>query len=180
MKNRRLPSPLLRELLQAARLARKPEFAEILLTAGWTSVGCPMWGIDAVSAGDEFYQPDENGGMAAILPAYEGPHLVDLVACSFTSRQMRTRRGIAQVLGFDWIEDACLGLQPLAVHADALSWLRHGCRGIVVIDWTAAPRLLRDVPALHCENEAVAAALQQAFERPAPYPPIHVRNGETR
>jgi hypothetical protein len=180
MKKRRLPSPLLRELLQAARLARAPAFAEILLTAGWTSLGCPMWGIDAVSAGDTFYQPDENGQVAAILPAFEGPHLVDLVACSFATREMRTRRGIAQVLGHDWIEDACLGLQPLAVYADALSWLRNKCRGVVVIDWTAAPRLLRDVPALHCESEAVAAALTQAFERPSPYPPILVRNGETR
>ncbi len=130
--------------------------------------------------GDEFYQPDEGGRLAAIVPAFEGRHLVDLVACSFTSRAMRTRNGIATVLGFDRIEDACLGREPLRVHDHALSWLRNKCRGVVVIDWTAAPSLLRDVPSLVCESEATAAELTRAFERPNPYPPILVQNGETR
>ena len=180
MKPTRTLSPLLRELLQATRLARAPAFAEILRTMGFTSHDCPMWGIEAVSAGDDFYQPDENGRLAAIVPAFEGRHVVDLVACSFTTRAMCTRKGIATVLGFDDIADACAGLEPLAVHDDALSWLRNKCRGIVVIDWTAAPTLLRDVPSLLCESEATAERLTRAFERPNPYPPILVKDGATR
>ncbi len=180
MKPTRTLSPLLRELLQATRLARDPAFAEILLTMGFTSHDCPMWGIEAVSAGEEFYQPDENGRLAAIVPAFDGRHVIDLVACSFTTRAMCTRRGVATVLGLDDIADACAGREPLAVHDDALSWLRHKCRGVVVIDWTAGPALLRDVRELHCESEATAERLKWAFERPNPYPPILVRDGATR
>jgi len=32
---------------------------------------------------------------------FEGRHVVDLVACSFPTRAMRTRKGIATVLGLD-------------------------------------------------------------------------------
>ncbi len=180
MKSKRPLSPLLRELLQASQLAREPACAECLRTLGLSELGRPLWGIDAVSAGDVFYQPDLNGDLAAIVPAFEGPHLVDLVACFFDTRAMRTRRGIAPVLGFDRIEDACLGLQPLMVFDHALSWLHARCRGVVVIDWTAAPRLLRDVQAIRCESEATAEALRAAFERPNPYPPIYVQDGATR
>ena len=185
MKTDRFPSPLQRELFQAAQLARTAAFAEVLRTMGLGVLGCHMWGIEAVSAGDcfdqpAFYQPDENGKLAAIVPAFEGGDLVDLVACSFATRAMHTRKGIATVLGFDWIEDACLGLQPLIVYDNALSWLHHRCRGVVVIDWTAASRLLRDVPAIQCESDATAAALKAAFERPNPYPPIYVHDGVTK
>lgn len=152
-----------------------------------------MWGICGVSAGPEFYQPDDAGVLAAIVPAVEGPEdpyiegpgtegpgIVDLVACSLATRAMRTRRGIAAVLGHARIDDAVLGNQPLNVYDDALSWLRGGCRGVVVLDWPAAPLLLREVPALTCESRATAERLGAAFERPRPYPPILVHHGERR
>ncbi len=180
MKPIRPLSPLLRELLKASQLARRPAFAEPLRRFGLTSDLCPVWGIDSVSAGLEFYQPDDEGHMAAIVPAFEGPCIVDLVACHFGTRQMRTRKGIAAVLGFDWIEDAFLGNEPLRIYDNALTWLRAKCRGVVILDWQAAPDLLRNVPALRCESEDTAQRLLWALERPRSYPPILVRNGETR
>lgn len=174
------PSPLLRELHQATLLARRPLFAETLRACGLPLLGCPLWGLAGVTAGPEFYQPDEEGTVALIVPAFEGPHLVDLVACNFATRAMRTRRGIATVLGHAWIEDAFLGNQPLAVYDNALTWLRGGRRGVVILDWQAVPRLLREVPALNCESPATAQRLVEAFERPRPYPPVLVHNGELR
>jgi hypothetical protein len=50
----------------------------------------------------------------------------------------------------------------------------------VILDWQAAPLLLREVPTLHCESQATADRLVGAFERPRPYPPILVHNGERR
>ena len=53
-------------------------------------------------------------------------------------------------------------------------------RGVVVLDWNDAPLLLREVPALHCESDLTAQRLVRAFERPRPYPPVLVHNGEQR
>ena len=180
MKPVRPLSPLLRELLRASQLARRPAFADALRAFGLTPELCPVWGIDSVACGPEHYHPDDEGPLAAIVPAFEGACFVDLVACHFATRQMRTRRGIASVLGHDWIEDAFLGNEPLRIYDNALTWLRAKCRGVVILDWQAAPHLLRNVHALQCESEDTAQRLQWAFERPNPYPPILVRNGETR
>jgi len=172
------PSPLLRELHQATLLARRPLFAETLRAFGLPLLGRPLWGLSGVTAGPEFYQPDEEGITAAIVPAFERPHLVDLVACAFATRAMRTRKGIATVLGHEWIDDAFLGNEPLAVYDNALTWLRGGCRGVVVLDCQAAPLLLREAPALVCESPATARRLTEAFERPRPHPPVLVHTGE--
>jgi len=82
------------------------------------------------------------------------------------------------VLGHEWIDDAFLGNEPLAVYDNALTWLRGGCRGVVVLDCQAAPLLLREAPALVCESPATARRLTEAFERPRPHPPVLVHTGE--
>jgi hypothetical protein len=159
-------------------MARLGAFARSLQEIGLTNLPVPMWGIACVSIGREFYQPDEDGKLALIVPAFEHGRIVDLVACPFATRQVRTRKGIAPVLGHEWIDDAKLGLEPLKVFDDVFSWLRGRCRGVVVLDFDAAPRLLRDVPSLHCESQAMADCLIEAFEWPLPYPPVLVPNGE--
>ncbi len=184
MKPARHLSPLLRELHQATLLARAPLFADALRAFGLTLEGCPLWGVASVDADETFYQPDEEGILSAIVPAYEDvrgrPTIVDLVACNFATREMRTRKGVATVLGHDLIENACLGCETLNVYDNALTWLRGKCRGVVIVDWQAASDLLRDVPGLCCESPATAQRLAAAFERPRPYPPILVHNGEKR
>lgn len=153
-------------------MAQESAFAEILQDLGLTHIPVPMWGIAPVIAGQEFYEPDEGGTLAAIVPAFEKTGLVDLVACSFVSRQMRTRKGIVSVLGHEWIERAVSNNAQLMVFDDVFRWLRGLCRGVVVIDWTDAPRLLREVPELKCQSRHTADLLAEAFERPLHYPPI--------
>ena len=153
-------------------MAQQSAFAEGLRELGLTGIPVPMWGLATVIAGPEFYEPDEGGTLAAIVPAFERSGLVDLVACSFVSREMRTRKGIASVLGHEWIERAVNNMDALTVFDDAFTWLRGRCRGVVVIDWNDAPRLLREVPQLKCQSRRTADLLAEAFERPLPYPPI--------
>ena len=180
MRSSDILSPLLRELHRASLLARAPAFADALRAFGLTPYDCPLWGVASVEADEVFYQPSEEGILSAIVPAYEGPRIVDLVACCFATREMRTRKGIASVLGHEWIEDSFLGNEPLKIFDNALTWLRGKCRGVVVLDWNDAPLLLREVPALHCESDLTAQRLVRAFERPRPYPPVLVHNGEQR
>jgi len=66
------------------------------------------------------------------------------------------------------------------VFDDVFTWLRGGCRGVVVLDFETAPRLLRDVPSLHCESRVTADRLIEAFEWPLPYPPVLLSNGVKR
>ena len=175
-------SPLLRELHRASLLARRPAFADALQAFGLTPYGCPLWGVASVEAGESFYEPSEEGVLSAIVPAYEEVEgratIVDLVACCLATREMRTRKGVASVLGHEWIEDSFLGNEPLKVFDNALTWLRGKCRGVVILDWNDAPFLLREIPEILCESQATAQRLVWAFERPRPYPPILVRNGE--
>jgi hypothetical protein len=153
-------------------MAQQSAFDEGLRELGLTDIPVPMWGIAAVIAGPQFYEPDEGGTLAAIVPAFERSGLVDLVACSFLSREMRSRKGIASVLGHEWIARAVDTMDALTVFDDAFTWLRGLCRGVVVIDWNDAPRLLREVPQLRCQSRRTADLLADAFERPLPYPPI--------
>ncbi|HEX4511657.1 MAG TPA: hypothetical protein VH328_16325 [Burkholderiaceae bacterium] len=178
MTSTRPPSPLLRELLKASQMARGPLFAPRLSAAGLPVLGVPLWGIDVVSAGTQFYQPDEAGTLAAIVAAYHGRSMVDLVACSFTTRETRTRKGVAVVLGEEWIEDARFGSRPLRIFDDVFTWLNGSCRGVVVIDWQEAPHHLRDISQIHCESAVTADRLIRAFERPTPYPRVLVCNGD--
>ena len=176
----RRPSPLLRELVKASQMAQQSAFARSLKEFGLTNLVIPYWGIATVTVGREFYQPDEGGKLAVIVPAFEHGRIVDLVACSFETSQVRTRKGIASVLGHEWIDDAKLGLEPLKVFDDVFSWLRGRCRGVVVLDFDAAPRLLRDVPSLHCESPAMAQVLTETFGWPQPDPPITDSKGARR
>ena len=159
-------------------MAQQSAFASSLRKIGLTNLPLPMWGIATVTVDHEFYQPDEGGKLAVIVPVLDREQIIDLVACTFGTLQVRTRKGVAPVLGHEWIDDAKLGLEPLKVFDDVLSWLRGRCRGVVVLDFEAAPRLLRDVPALHCESHAMAEFLIEGFEWPLPYPPVLVPNGE--
>jgi hypothetical protein len=78
------------------------------------------------------------------------------------------------LLGADRIEHARELGRPLPVFADAWSWLCGGCLGIVILDFSRVALLLRDVPALSVQTDALAVRLKQAFECPLPLPPMFV------
>lgn len=155
-------------------------FAKPLAELGLTNLPAPFWGIDTVISGPRLYKPETGGTLALILPVIEQERIVDLVSCTFTSCRVRTRRGATAVLGPEWIDRARANGEPLKVFDDVFAWLRGRCRGVVILDWDAAGRLLRDVPTLHCESHAMVQVLTETFGWPQPDPPITDYRGARR
>ncbi|MEI6202216.1 MAG: hypothetical protein WCP68_09715 [Enhydrobacter sp.] len=171
---------LLRELEEATLLARTPSFADSLQSVGLTDCRAESFGIAKVIAGQEFYEPHEDGVPALIVPAIEQGCLVDLVACAFGSRLMRTRYGIARLLGLDYVfNQTFFADEKIEVFTDAFAWLQGACQGVVVIDWQFGHWPLRDLPAIKCADANTGKRLRDAFVRPNPYPPIHLQHGVT-
>jgi hypothetical protein len=70
-----------------------------------------------------------------IIPARdECGDLVDLAAWNVDNGQLALWRGVAAMLGEDWISAPRIESDALAVFADVASWLRAGRRGIVIVD----------------------------------------------
>jgi hypothetical protein len=139
--------------------------------------------------GAHCYQPAEDGKPAIINGAYRGGKLIDLAATSLQTRNTRTRLGMADALGEEWLElarayalDAACGLRPsdhpdngtVWVYSDPIKWLQQACRGVVVLDWRAAPSLFLDVPGAACSTLQLARRLDDALRRPAFFPKLFV------
>jgi hypothetical protein len=171
---------LLHELERAGRRARHGASAPFLRTAGLVDLldlpEYPPWGIDFVSADDEFYQtePYPDGTTALIVPAIENLSLVDLVAVSLDTGAVRTRYGIAEYVGYNALRDSEWDQEPLAVFDDAVSWLRAGGNGVYFVDWTQIHVHLQGLPQLVCQTAALAQRVKQAFEQAIPCPPLLV------
>jgi hypothetical protein len=169
---------LLHELQIASQRARQGASAPILRTAGlYDLLGLPddpPWGIDRVSVGEEFYQPEPypDGLPALIVPAIEDGSLIDLVAVSLATGAVRTRYGEVDYIGHNALfERSCDG-EPVPVFADAPSWLRAGGDGIFIVDWTHIRSHLGALPGLVCQTPALARRIRAVFEQALP--PIHV------
>ncbi|MFI5030610.1 MAG: hypothetical protein ACHQPH_07915 [Reyranellales bacterium] len=164
-----------RELLIANRLARMPEFDARLMAAGLLFPGPPLWGVTRVSTDKRFYEPDPDGQPAVIAPAYESGGLADLVAISLRGgHAMRLRRGEVAFLGSDAVLAAYDLRRPLMLFENGLSWIRNGCAGAVIVDWSRIARELAAVPAIACETARLANRVRHAFERPIPLPDLYV------
>lgn len=172
-------SPLLSELAACrASLARRPALLAIARRAGLDPAvhfaDGTLCGIDRVIVDGAFYQPDPEGEPALIAGAVDYGELIDLVATSVlpSGFGLRTRRGEAQLLGREVLEDSRFLGPPLKLYDSAWSWLREGRQGCVIVDWRRAPFQLEDVPALICESHALGLLVEQAFARPIPMPPL--------
>jgi hypothetical protein len=70
-----------------------------------------------------------------IIPARdECGDLIDLAAWNVDDGELALWRGVASMLGEDWINAPRLESEALAVFADVASWLRAGRRGVVIVD----------------------------------------------
>lgn len=165
---------LLPELIAAYRFARRRQFRQELLRAGLTFGDDYLWGLARVAVDPHFYQPEPEGRLALIVGAFEAGVLIDLVAVGRSTFGLRTRRGDADILGHDALESARWSRTPLHVYDSAWSWLRHGRRGVAVVNWNAVPGLLSDVAEIRCETAALADRVDRAFARPIPRPPLYV------
>ena len=141
-------SPLLRELLAARRTARLPELADALQACGLPIDGASTWGVGFVDIDSHNYAPAVGGKPAIIVPLFEGGALLDLIAVGLETRSTRTRRGLATVLGQEWLEHARETETAVRLFGDPIEWLRNGCRGAVVVDWRAARYELGDLPGI--------------------------------
>ena len=142
-----------------------------------------------VTSEDGTYQPHPDGEPHLI--AVEGvpePHLgwreiFDFVAFKSDAPGTWWRRtGYADVLGADEIDRLAFLRQPVIVHETPLDWLRAGCRGCVILDWTFNPKTAFALSTeIHCATPALATALRKRFaEVSRPHQAVRVLVQEAR
>jgi hypothetical protein len=134
----------------------------------------PAWGFGHAVADGETYRPaidSETAHAALIVPAVEGGGVVDLVACTVTPQRMRSRLGVAAVVGLEEIEAARDTGSPLLVFDDTFRWLRGGARGVVIVDWKRGVREIDGLSILMC-SASLAPRLRDATRRCWPRPTI--------
>ena len=167
---------LLAELRAAHTLACRPDLHDALAACGLTQTG-PMWGVDFVSVDPCHYSPSPGGKPAIIVPAFVEGELVDLVATGLETRAIRTRCGVATVLGEEWLDHARETESAARLFPDPVEWIRNGRRGAVIIDWRVARFALADVPRLDCESDGLARQVDESLRLPVHIPQIFVREG---
>jgi hypothetical protein len=166
---------LLRELLRAHKQARSPVLVEALQACGLPGDGVPIWGVEFVEVGGDYYQSRRGGHPAVIVPVFYDGALVDLTATGLATRRTVTRTGAASMLGQDAIDRAMDAGTHLHIFPDPIEWLRNRCNGAVVLDWRAAPFALSEVPAIACADELLTKKIDKALRQPLRVPPLYVR-----
>jgi hypothetical protein len=163
---------VLGELVAADRVRRDARVAgEAQATFG--HVRFP-WGFGWVVAEGKGYRPAERHEQAStgfIVPALANGCVLDLVAQTFALKGIRTRLGIASVVGADDIEAAKENGQPLYVFSNIPQWLKGGGRGAVIVEWQHAARELDGVPAMLC-SASVSDRLYAVTRQCVPVPVI--------
>lgn len=165
---------ILGELARADLLRRHPDLAPVLADLGLANVCGPAWGFGHVVAEGETYRlalDGEAGHAALIVSAVEDGGVVDLVACTVSPRRMRSRLGVAAVVGLEEIERARETEAPLLVFDDTLRWLRGNTLGAVVVDWDRAAGDIEGVKVIMC-GASLATRLRDATRRCWPRPTI--------
>jgi hypothetical protein len=165
---------ILGELARADRRRAHPHLAPVLADLGLANVCGPAWGFGHVVADGETYRPaigGETAHAAFVVPAVEDGGIVDLVACTVSPRRMRSRLGVAAVVGLEEIERARETEAPLLVFDDTLRWLRGNTLGAVVVDWDRAAADIEGVKVIMCST-SLATRLRDATRRCWPRPTI--------
>ena len=168
-------SGIMAELIRVDRRRWQPEIAAQLAALGLASVRGPAWGLSAVVPEGDTYRPALDGEKALhafIVPAVVDGAVVDLVACTIVRpRRMRSRLGVACVVGADEISRARETVTPLYVFEDAAQWLYGHTRGAVILDWQRGVGEVEGVAELIC-SATTAPRLYEATRRCWPRPTI--------
>ena len=170
---------LLAELRTAHALARRPSLQDALAACGLTQTGS-IWGVAFVTVDQHHYSPSPGGKAAIIVPVFANDgdvvEVVDLVACGLETRAIRTRCGVATVLGEQWLDLARATGDAARLYPDPVEWLRNKGHGSVLLDMRAAPFALADVPVVNwCGSESAAQQIDRAMRQPINLPQIFVR-----
>ena len=166
---------LLRELLAAHRIARRPEVAAALAPLRLPIEGVPLWGLQSVAVEDSHYAPDPSGRPAIIVPVADDGRIVDLAATGLASRRIATRTGLGAILGQAALDRALIHRVPLHLFSDPIEWLQHRGAGAVVLDWRAAAFVLTDLAGIACTSDLLAGRVEKALRQPLRVPPLFVR-----
>ena len=169
-------SPLLPELLTAHALAHRLDLRKALVACRLRQAGGQIWGVAFVSTDDpHHYVPMAGGASAIIVPVFDGGALIDLVATVMPSRAIRTRCGVATVLGREWLDHARDAGESARLFADPIAWLAGGRHGAVVLDWRSARFDLADLSSLVCDSDRLAARVDDSMRIQPHIPPLFVR-----
>ena len=166
---------LLRELLAAHRIVRRPEVAALLQPLRLPAEGVPVWGVESVTVEHGYYAPDPTGRAAIIVPVADDGRLIDLAATGLASRRIATRTGLGTALGQSALDRALVHRVPLHHFGDPIEWLQHRGAGSVVLDWRAAAFVLADLAGIACTSEVLAARVEKALRQPLRVPPLFAR-----
>lgn len=136
--------------------------------------GQAAWGVIRASAGEDgLFIPGE-GALHLLLPVIMDGALIDLVAFrSGSPADWMLRTGLGWALGMDRsLEPYTWGDTP-TVHETPLDWLRAGCAGLCVLDWSA-PELhsLKGIASLACATDGLASTLRRHLTRDPNLPEI--------
>jgi hypothetical protein len=170
----RLPF-LLRELIEAHRLIRRPDYDAGFRRCGIRTDDSLIIGLAAVETCEHYYTPAAGGKGALIVPYFQGNVLLDLVAVGLETFTCRTRLGIATVLGGEHIEAARERETSVRLFKDPITWLRNGRNGACIVDWRVAQFILADVPGVACDDELLAAKIERLRQPAVVVPRIFVR-----
>ena len=150
----------------------RPDLAVALKAYGLPDDG---YGLQFVEIDAGNYAPYQAGEAAIIVPLFVDGELHDLIATGLSTRQTRTRQGVATVLGREWIEGAQIHETAVRLFQDPIEWLGHGQCGAVLIDWRAARYELAELPGIVCETELLAKRVDRELRQPSRLPQLFVR-----
>lgn len=140
-------------------------------------------GTARIETGRKFWQPEEAGKPALIVPVSpDGTFggIVDFVALQTANpRKWWVRSGLATMLGFWNLEEAAHFDHQLVVHATPLDWLRADCEGVCIVDWRSfLPFHLSGITKVYCPDQMTGERLDIVLKRQSVSPEIRV--GGTR
>lgn len=125
-----------------------------------------------VTREDGTFEPHPDGALHLIIaegipePNLGWREIVDLIALRTDDpTQWWLRRDIVDLLGSDEIDRAAFAGLPLVLLPSPLDWLRAGCVGAVIVNWSLDPRsIFGAVDTVHCTTEALRHRLRKRLE----------------
>lgn len=133
----------------------------------------------------DFWTPIETGKPMVVTPLEERGEMLDLIAFDPSVPDVwYLRTGAGWALGCDAVADASEGWdadQHLTLHATPLDYLRAGCTGACVTQWTSESRAgIRQVHWVDVASPKFARALRLELTRPPRIPEIEVKGMHSR
>lgn len=143
------------ELWRAMRIAKRSAGADPDALVSVLPFHAVQWGFTLVTyygAARAFYEPQEDGEPALIVPVAEDGDTIDLCAIAPGSQHVGTRLGLGHGLGLNCLSDARCGCcVPLLVERP-LSWLRQPVACLYLFNLDQLQDVLEGVAVFACDS----------------------------